>query len=101
MTAPTLKDLLADGTAGIPREMFSGRTRDRLCPRCSKPFVQHELSKSMQKWVEALPPGARREWDETVSDNALPLLCVPCERKDLNGSSPAPERQRYGVGYGE
>lgn len=73
----------ASGYAGMPREMFSGRHRERECRDCGQTFTQYELSKAMAVWVSRLSPGAQAHWNAAVTENALPLFCVPCERRDL------------------
>ena len=70
-------------TAPLPSDMFSGRERDRECRHCGKQFVQRELSDAMVAKVAALPERAQRLWNATITENALPLFCVPCERRDL------------------
>ncbi len=65
------------------RQMFSGRERDRVCSRCGAAFVQKELSEAMVAKVKALSERAQRIWNNTIPENALPLYCVPCERRDL------------------
>lgn len=66
--------------------MFSGRERDRNCRACGQAFVQRELSSTMARWVAALPDRAQRIWTATVTENALPLFCVTCERREIGQS---------------
>ena len=90
---------------GLPIDlgkMFTGRTRDRICGDCGKPFQQFELSEAFRKIVAAQSPRIQEEWNATVSDNALPLFCTSCERKDLGRLHRPPAFKRQGgVGYGD
>lgn len=71
------------GHAGLPKEMFTGRHRDRECRACGQQFTQYELSKAMGVWVASLPGNAQAIWNATITENALPLFCISCERREL------------------
>lgn len=86
---------LASGT------MFTGRARVSRCPNCSAKFVQWELSERFHQWVAAQRNEKNRStWAEICTENALPLLCVLCERRDL-GRGLEPPRPATAFGYGD
>ncbi len=74
---------MSEPTTSFMGAMFSGRERDRECRHCGQAFVQRELSDAMVAKVAALPERAQRIWNTTITENALPLFCIPCERRDL------------------
>lgn len=80
---PRVEKISVGGPAGMPAGMFTKRERDRECRWCGQTFTQYELSPAFNRWVESLPVGAREAWKETVTENALPLFCVRCERREL------------------
>jgi hypothetical protein len=79
--------------------MFTGRGRVKPCPRCGNKFVQWELSARFLAWVAAQRSEQNKaEWEATVSENALPLLCLPCERRDLGAGLRPPPTPTFGYG---
>lgn len=75
--------------------MLTDRWRDRVCTKCSASFVQWEISPAWNAIVKAMPQHTQDAWYRAVPDNALPLYCVPCERKDLGSSNPAPNKPYF------
>lgn len=81
--------------------MFSGRARVSNCPRCGKRFVQFELSERHAAYLAKQRQSAQDEWNATVSENALPLFCIPCERKDMALGFEPKKPNFAAFGYGE
>ncbi len=81
--------------------MFTDKVRERNCTRCGSTFTQYQLSPAFLRSITAQPQRTQERWAAMVPDNALPIYCVPCERKDLASSSVVPRFPgAEGVSYG-
>ena len=78
------------GDIQMASAMFTGDYRDRHCPRCGERFRQYQLSPRFDQWLDAFGEKKAELFRSYASEQALPLLCIPCERKDLGSETFVP-----------
>lgn len=81
--------------------MYSGRRRVVKCRSCAQPFEQRELSKAFGEYVARMGESVERRWKTAVPENALPVFCLRCERRDLAFDSRTPFRPTSPVLFAE